>query len=174
MGETEQEAVVGIDDITVAIAEADDRAGAESTLDDIAPATAQVVDETPSEPIQEAADLQLPRLSVPIWPFLSYVGLWLVFAASAVWQLLAVSADQAVYDSQAYGLATLGGVLMTAMGPLLALLVWIVVWRGAETNQRAGLFSAALVRGALATFCGVVVWWAALILVDTLRLGRPF
>lgn len=174
MGETEQEEATGIDDITVAIAEADDRAGAEGRLDDIVPATAPTSEEAPQESTQEAVSLEFPRRAIPVWPFLSYVGLWLVLAAVAVWQLLAISIDQAVYDSQAYGLATLGGVVMTALGPLLALLVWIIVWRGAETNQRSGLFSAAIIRGAIATFGGVVVWWAALILVDTLRLGRPF
>jgi len=174
VGETEQEEATGIDELTAAIAEADDRAGAEGTLDDIAPATTQVVEAPPAEPAQEAVSLQSLRSPIPAWPFLSYVGVWLVFAAVAVWQLLAISADQAVYDSQAYGLATVGGVFMTAVGPLLALLVWIVVWRGVETNRRAGLFSAAIIRGAVATFGGVVVWWAALILVDTLRLGRPF
>ena len=174
MGETEQEEATGFDDVTVAIAEADDRASVEGTLDDIAPAAAHSVEDASAEPTQEAASIQFPRRSIPVWPFLSYVGLWLVFAAAAVWQLLAISADQAVYDSQAYGLATLGGVVMTAAGPLLALVVWIVLWRAAETSQRAGLFSAAIIRGAISTFGGVVVWWAALILVDTLRLGRPF
>lgn len=173
MGETELEETPAVDDIAAAVAEADDRAGSEGTLDDIAPATIQVAVEPIAETSLEIAGLDLPA-RVPMWPFLLYSGLWLVLAGLAVWQLLAVSAGQAVYESPAYGLATLGGLVMTALGPLLALSVWFIVWWGAEARQRAGLLSAALIRGAVTTLGGVVVWWAALILVDTLRLGRPF
>ena len=180
MTESDQEAETAADDAGEVIAQAEERISdapvpeaASSTFDDIPAPDKTLPVEPPADSAAESDARNLVR-RVPVWPFLLYVLLWLVLAGVAVWQLLALPAGQVVYESRTYGWMTLGGILMTAAGPLLALVVWYAVWWDAEKRQRTGLFSAALVRGALATFGGVVVWWGAIMIIDTLRLGRSF
>lgn len=173
MGETDQEAEPAVDDTSADAAQVEDRAATASTFDDIAPPDTTVVIE-PAVDSPSQAEVQSWSRRVPAWPFLLYVVVWLTLAGVVVWQLLAMPTSQVVYESNMYRWMTLGGTLMTAVGPLLALVVWYAVWWDAEPRQRAGLFSAALIRGALATFCGVVVWWGAIMIVDMFRLGRSF
>ena len=180
MTESDQEAETGADDACVVIGEADERTSdarvpeaVSGTFDDIAAPDKSLPVESPADSAAESDAGNLVR-RVPMWPFLLYLLLWLVLAGVAVWQLLALPAGQAVYESRTYGWMTLGGILMTTAGPLLALVVWYAVWWDAEAKQRTGLFSAALIRGALATFGGVVVWWGAIMIIDMLRLGRSF
>ncbi|NTW29215.1 MAG: hypothetical protein HGA39_07645 [Coriobacteriia bacterium] len=114
------------------------------------------------------------RRSVPTWPFLVYLLVWLVLAGVAVWQFVQVPLGEAVYNSSLYPISLIIGTAMVASGPVLMLFVWVVsaAW-GRAGNWGSKLLSS-LIKGAAATFVGAVLWYLALVLVDVIRLGRPF
>jgi len=143
-----------------------DTAAEEGSFDDIAPVAPA-----------DAAVSHVPEPSgasgqVPWWPFLAYLGAWVVLAVAAVWQLLQLPADQVVYESTAYVLTILGGLIMTAVGPVLILAVWLGTRSNRSASEREGLLTSALMKGALVTLCGAIIWWASLVIIDYLRLGR--
>ena len=156
------------DEIADAISDAEDRVGGAESLDDIDPETTHVV---PEDAVVVAGPV--PYATVPWWPFLAYLGAWIILTGLAVWQLLQLPPAHVAYESQVYGYMVLGGLIMTAVGPLLILAVWFAVWSGRSSGERAGLLTSALLKGAVVTLCGAVLWWAALISVDYLRLGSP-
>ena len=111
------------------------------------------------------------RRGVPIWPFLVYFVLWIAFAGLLVWQFAQTPAGVPLYELSLYGPSILAGLVLTALGPVLAIGVWFVVWM-ARPGARAGLFSRSLIIGAVVTLAGVALWLVALGAVDMLRLGR--
>jgi hypothetical protein len=132
---------------------------------------ADVADEQAA--VEDTKEIALPddRAGIPVWPFLVYVGLWVVFAGLFVWQSLLVPAGTPLYELNLYGLSILVGLILTALGPLLAIGVWLACWL-ARPGARRGLFSRSLIIGAVSTLAGVAVWLIALGAVDMLRLGR--
>ncbi len=161
---------VSAEDVPVAaVAEAEAVAAPSESLDDIAPGT--VGGEQAA--IEDAGDIALPndRPGVPIWPFIVYFAAWVVFAALLVWQFMQTPAGMPLYELAIYGPSILLGLVLTVMGPLVAIAVWLVVWL-TRPGARAGLFSRCLILGAVATLGGVAVWLVALGVVDMLRLGR--
>lgn len=144
-------------------------AAAQATAE-ITPAAAPGEQASPQEPAQPAFFPE-DRRAVPIWPFLVYFGLWVVFAGLLVWQFMETPAGVPLYDRALYGPSILAGLVLTALGPLLAIGVWFVVWL-ARPGARSGLFSRSLILGAVVTLVGVALWLVALGAVDMLRLGR--
>jgi hypothetical protein len=125
------------------------------------------------EAVEDSKDLALPvdRPGVPIWPFLVYFALWVIFAGLLVWQSLQAPAGTPVYELNIYGMSILAGLILTAIGPILAIGVWFVSWLS-RPGARSGLFSRCLIIGAVTTLGGVALWMIALGAVDMLRLGR--
>ena len=156
------------DGVTQEIAQAE--SAPSESLDDIAPGT--VGDEQDAS--EDSKDIVLPddRAGVPIWPFLVYFALWVIFAGLLVWQFIQAPAGTPIYELQVYGISILAGMVLTAIGPLLAVAVWLAVWLGRPRGYRAGLFSRSLIIGAVTTLAGVTLWLIALGAVDMLRLGR--
>jgi uncharacterized membrane protein YhaH (DUF805 family) len=114
------------------------------------------------------------KTRVSAWPFITYVGIWLAAVVGAGWLLVSTTpAGVAVFATETYRIVVLAGVGLTALGPILSLVVWLAVLAKTRGRSHAGALSGSLVRGALATLCGVALWWAMLLIVDTLRLGRP-
>jgi hypothetical protein len=111
------------------------------------------------------------RAGVPLWPFLVYFALWVVFAGLLVWQFLQAPAGTPIYEVGMYGTSILVGLVLTALGPLVAIAVWLVSWL-ARPGARKGLFSRAFIIGAVTTLAGVALWLIALGAIDMLRLGR--
>ncbi len=127
-----------------------------------------------AEPVPSGSSaVPAPRDSVPWTPFIVYVAVWVVFAGVVIWRFSDVPQGQAVYDSPFYPLSVLAGVALTVAGPLLSLATWAAAW-GAPGASRWGQFVSALVKGSVATACGVLLWWIALVIVDQVRLGRVF
>jgi hypothetical protein len=153
------------EDLAAAVEAANEQVAEEPTLDDIAPVTVQVV---PDGEIAEATSI---RYGAPWWPFLIYLGLWIVFAGVAVWQLEQLPATAVLYEARQYTLFVFGGLVLAAAGVLLIIAAWFGTWV-TETRQRAGLFSSAFIKGALVILIGVVVWWVTIMALDYLRLGR--
>lgn len=110
---------------------------------------------------------------VSIWPFVVYDIVWLVFAGVMVWQLTELPPGTAVYESGVYPLTLLGGLVLTAAGPVLIVASWLFERRRMSVGS-GQVFLSALFRGSVATLLGVAIWWAALIALDQLRLGRLF
>lgn len=128
--------------------------------------TAQVAPE-PATPEPAAVAFGDP---VSVWPFVGYVAVWGVFAAVVAWQLMGVPAEQAVFDSEIYPYTVMGGMTLAFAGPLLVLATWLSVRRTGA--PRGTVFASALAKGSVAMLAGVSLWWAALIIVDQVRLGR--
>jgi len=133
-----------------------------------AAATAAPEVATPTAPEAVADTTRASKVS--IWPFLVYDALWLVFAGVLIWQFEQLPADVAMYESELYPVGLLVGVVLLAAGPLLILVSWVAAW-GRPGSTKGRLLISALVRGSVATLVGVVIWWAALLVLDQLRLG---
>lgn len=129
----------------------------------------EVAPEAPPAP--ETSPSPVHHDEVSIWPFVAYVGVWLVYAGIVVWRFLSVPAGTAVYESAEYPIAIFGGITLAFAGPLLALAVWIAAWDRKDAS-RLGLFTSAALKGSIATLVGVSLWWAALVVIDQIRLGR--
>lgn len=172
-----EESVQGTDQATEEQVTTSDTGTDETPAADVGVGPADDLDEitpTPSEPeaiVPEAGPL--PGATVPTWPFYAYLGAWIVLSSVAVWQLLELPDAVTAYESQAYGFTVLGGLTMTAVGPLLILAVWFTVRNSRSEGNRSGLLTSALLKGASTTLIGAVIWWAALIAVDYIRLGQP-
>jgi hypothetical protein len=112
-----------------------------------------------------------PKSYLPGWPFLLYLMAWAGLAATTVVLLAGPDSAPVPVDDPFYPTLLLAGLTLAACGPVLSLVVWVVARARAVPECRGGLLTIALVRGASATLFGVVAWWAALLLVDALRLG---
>ena len=105
------------------------------------------------------------------WPFIAYGLSWAALAAASYMLLTGVDAQTPAFRQEYYPYLVLAGLVLTLLGPLLAVMVWLVSWFQAGKGRRGGLFTRAIVRGATLTFLGVVLWVGCLVLVDALRLG---
>jgi len=124
--------------------------------------------EAEAEPVAMPAR---PRSPVAAWPFLVYLALWAGLVTATVLLLTGPDAADVPFDDPVYPLFLLSALLLVACGPLLSGVVWLVARARRERGDRSGLLTTALIRGAAVTLFGVVAWWAALLLVDALRLG---
>lgn len=112
------------------------------------------------------------RSRVAWWPFAAYIVLWVGLIAVTVYLLAYGSqAELPAVSQDVYGLLLLAGLIMTILGPLVAMIAWFVVWLRCEKGARNGLFTIAFVRGSILTFAGVILWYGALVAVDAVRLG---
>jgi len=139
------------------------------------PTAAEAAEPAPaSEPGSEAAPVPEPapepRPRVATWPFVAYVGAWIAFAAILVWRLTQIPDGLAAFEVAEYRYMVMAGLALAVCGPALSLLVWIASWDASDDH--GALFVSAAVKGSLATFAGVSLWWLALVVVDQARLGR--
>ena len=159
-------------------AEAGEAAGAEAGEAAVAEASAEAAPEAVTAGEAEAQvavdQAALPRTSVSWWPFVGYVVVWLGAAAYAVWQLQLLPAGQVAYETNLYMMSMAGGLMLLVAGPVLILVVWLASWIGRKGRRIGLMFISALVKGAAATMLGALIWIAAILITDYLRLGRPF
>jgi hypothetical protein len=86
---------------------------------------------------------------------------WAVYAIGLAFIMKPAAIAGSLFDSPYYQMFLWAGLALVVVGPLLVLVVWLVARRSHEKGHRAGLFSSALIKGALAIFVGVLLWWAA-------------
>ncbi len=135
-------------------------------------ATAEAEPETEPETALDEAETPAPaRARVARWPFALYAILWVSLAVATYFLLQGPQADIPAFRQEAYPYLLLGGLVLMLLGPLLSVLLWFVAWRKAKPEDRGGLFTRSMIRGAAITFLGVAAWYAALNLVDVIRLG---
>ncbi len=128
-----------------------------------------------SAPAAELAPAAEPAPEEPgsvSWvPFSAYLGLWVLLAVATFVVLRVPAASGGALWAPEYGLSVYGGVALTALGPILALVVWLVARAKSEPEHRRGLLVSALLRAAGAAFVGVVLWLIALYALDLYRLS---
>ncbi len=130
-------------------------------------AIAGALDEpTPEEPAEPRVRL------VPWWPFIILLLLWLALAGGAVALLREAAVAGEARWTREYDLIVTVGVVLTALGPLMSLGVWLIARIRADVEARAGLLVSALLRGAVVTTLGVALWVGALVVLDLLSNGR--
>jgi hypothetical protein len=134
------------------------------------PERAPAVDATPAPVPAPEPDPDSMVETVPSWPFASYLVLWLMFGAVIMWRFYEVAPETPLFDLADYRTMLVAGISLTALGPVLSLLVWLIA--GVRPGVRVGAaFVSAIFKGAITTFAGVLIWWATLILLDQLRFG---
>ncbi len=109
---------------------------------------------------------------VPWWPFIILLLLWLALAGGAVALLREAAVAGEARWTREYDLIVTVGVVLTALGPLMSLGVWLIARIRADVEARAGLLVSALLRGAVVTTLGVALWVGALVVLDLLSNGR--
>jgi hypothetical protein len=126
-------------------------------------------DAAPDDAQPAAAEPGVHR--VPWWPFLVYLTLWAGLVGASVYVLGGAQSKTPPVLAEPYPYVVLGGLVLTALGPILAVIAWFVIRARAPKGSRGGLFVSTLLRGSAATMIGVVAWWASLVVLDALRLG---
>jgi hypothetical protein len=140
-----------------------------------APAAEEPAPEPAAEPAAEppaAVAVAHPTATVPWWPFGAYLGAWVVILGLSAYFLSQSPADVPLFERPVYAAALLASLTLTAAGPLLVPAVWLVTRAGLATDARRGLFTDSLVKGAISTLSGVLLWWIVLIVMDYVRTGR--
>ena len=142
-------------------------------LDDIAPGTI-AQDHEAIEAATEESLAEKPRTKVSWWPFAVYILAWLGGAGYVVWKLQETPTTLGAYEPALYEQSLRAALALLAFGPALLLIVWLASWIGRKNSRIGAMFISALVRGATATFIGALIWMGALLLLDYLRLGKPY
>lgn len=104
-------------------------------------------------------------------PFAAYLGLWVVLAGLSAYFLYDASAELPARWMPEYVPLLWSGVALTAIGPLLSLVVWLVARSKRPAGARRGLFASAFTRGALVAFFGVVLWLGTLFVLELIASG---
>jgi hypothetical protein len=107
-------------------------------------------------------------------PFYVYLGVWFVFSVAMVLVLQAAAITGTLDRAPEYPMFVLGGLVLTVIGPVLTLFVFAISWWGKPKGERRGLFATAMLRGSLATFAGVAMWYVAIIVLNYLKTGRLY
>jgi hypothetical protein len=191
--------VAEVDDITQADegpepevgAVSGDDAAVEPDLSSVEPDTdspSDTVEAGPDEPLSSPAALaERPVPESPdaalvegvsgglTWvPFAAYLGLWMVLVGLTAYFLYGASAEQPARWMPAYVPLLWSGVSLTALGPVLSLVVWMVARTRRPKTARRGLFASSMTRGAVIAFFGTIVWLGTLYALDILAIGGTF
>ncbi len=147
----------------VAVAESETHVATygEQDLDEM---VAQLAETTPAangETSEAAAVVLEKRPATPTWPFLAYAGVWLVFVVAFVLLERAPAAAGNIMAWPYYQYFLWGGIALAAVGLALILGVWLWARHERVQGDRDGQFTSSLLKGAIAIFGGMVLWWIA-------------
>ena len=129
---------------------------------------------TIDQPVPNAADAALVEGvggGLTWVPFACYLGLWVVLTGATAYLLSEAAGDMPARWAPEYVPLMLTGVGLTALGPILSLIVWLVARSRRPRAGRLGLFASAMTRGALVAFFGVAIWLATLFVLEMLAAG---
>lgn len=99
-------------------------------------------------------------------PYAVYLGGWLALAIASAGLLSPATAEVPPRWLPAYEPLVYAGVALAALGPVLSCAVWLAARRHRAPSERRGLFVAALMRGAVTGFFGLIVWIATLYAIE--------
>lgn len=131
--------------------------------------TAEPPAASPAESVPPAVDA--PRRGVSQTPFLLYLAAWIVFIVASATLLLESARTTGVLYSDRYEYEVYAAAALAALGPLLALVVWIATRLRRTADERRGLFAASMLAGAGVTFVGTVLWLVLLFVLDLYQAG---
>lgn len=126
------------------------------------------------QPAHEAPDAALVEAvggGVTWIPFAVYLGCWLILAGSSAYFLRGATPESPAQWMPAYEPLLWAGVGLTAAGPVMSLVVWLVARARRPASARRGLFATVMTRGALAAFFGVLIWLGTLFVLELLAAG---
>ncbi len=123
------------------------------------------------EPAIEGEFAEAVGLRLTWIPYALHLFAWAALCGASVYLLGDASAGTPARFLPEYGLLTVAGLLLVALGPILSIAVWLVARVRRQAWQRRGLFVAAFGRGALTTFFGVLLWLVTLYAIDLHALG---
>lgn len=104
-------------------------------------------------------------------PFAVYMGLWVLLAGLSAFFLYSATPGQPARWMPEYEPLLWGGVALTALGPLLSLVVWWASWLRRPPAGRRGLFAVVMTRGATGAFFGVLLWLGTLFILELIASG---
>ena len=104
-------------------------------------------------------------------PYAAYLAAWLVLAGASAYLLKDATPESPARWMPEYAIIVWTGVGLTALGPLLSLVVWLVARSRRTAAARRGLLVSALVRGALTAVFGVLIWAATIYVLELVATG---
>lgn len=138
---------------------------AEETVESVAEASPQAAGAIEALAVEEP-------LGMSWTPFLVYLAAWVVLCVGVVVFFRPAALEGGARWAPEYLYAAYAGIGMTALGPVLSLVAWLVTRSRREAVHRHGLFASALVKGAVVTFTGALLWIVSLYLLDVFASGR--
>jgi len=104
-------------------------------------------------------------------PYAGYLAAWLLLAGASAYLLRDATPESPARWTPEYAVIVWTGVGLTALGPLLSLVVWLVARSRRPASARRGLFVSALIRGALTAVFGVLIWAATIYVLELVATG---
>lgn len=101
-------------------------------------------------------------------PFACYMGAWVILAGVTAYLLAEATGETPARWTPIYTPLVWAGVALTAVGPVLSVVVWLVTRARRPKAVRRGLFASAMTRGALIAFFGVSIWLGTLFVLEIL------
>lgn len=104
-------------------------------------------------------------------PFALYLGAWIALAGASAYLLRGASAETPARWMPEYPALIWVGVVLSAAGPILSFIVWLVARARRPEVSRRGLFASAMTRGALAAIFGVMIWIGTLYAIELVTMN---
>ena len=104
-------------------------------------------------------------------PFAIYLGVWIALAAASAYVLRAATAESPARWMPEYPTLLWAGVVLSAAGPILSFIVWLVARARRPEASRRGLLASSMTRGALAAAFGVLIWIGTLYAIELVTMN---
>ncbi|MBN2247129.1 MAG: hypothetical protein JW733_00370 [Coriobacteriia bacterium] len=104
-------------------------------------------------------------------PFALYLGAWAALAAASAYLLRGATAESPARWMPEYPALLWAGTVLSAAGPVLSFIVWVVARGRRPESARRGLLASAMTRGALAAVFGVMIWLGTLYAIELMTMN---
>lgn len=104
-------------------------------------------------------------------PFALYLTAWVALATATGFLLRGATPESPARWMPEYPALLWTGVGLTAAGPVVSLVVWLVARARREAGDRHGLLASSMLRGALMTVVGVALWLGILYAIEVVTVN---